>query len=100
MGISGPTTGPAMPAMGWLSGGQDDDRSLAAAGRYDSAARSRPLQECVDDERGQAVRVLCGGILLRVGPVDGFAEEGVVHLPRPLQICVRGEQPLALRPGS
>lgn len=53
MGISGPTTGPAMPAMDWLSGGQGDDRSLAldpatvytvhvyARGRQDSRARYR-----------------------------------------------------------
>ncbi|MEV8413967.1 hypothetical protein AB0P45_10195 [Streptomyces niveus] len=57
MGISGPTTGPAMPAMGWLSGGQDDDRSLAlhpatvytvhvyARGRQDSRARCEAAME-------------------------------------------------------
>jgi hypothetical protein len=51
MGIAGPTTGPAMPAMGRLSGGQGDDRSLAldpstvytvhayARGRHDSRVR-------------------------------------------------------------
>lgn len=51
MGISGPTTGPATPAMGWLPGGQDGDRSLAldpstvysvrvyARGRQDSRVR-------------------------------------------------------------
>lgn len=51
MGMAGPTTGPAMPAMGWLSGGRGDDLSLAldpsrvytvhvhARGRQDSRAR-------------------------------------------------------------
>jgi hypothetical protein len=51
MGISGPTTGPARPAMGWISGGRGDDRSLAldpsvvytvhvyARGRQDSRVR-------------------------------------------------------------
>ena len=57
MGISGPTTGPAMPAMGWLSGGQRDDRSLTldpatvytvhvyARGRQDSRARYEAAME-------------------------------------------------------
>ncbi|WHM41067.1 hypothetical protein [Streptomyces sp. BPTC-684] len=51
MGIFGPTAGPARPAMGWISGGQGDDRSLDldpatvytvhvyAKGRQDSRAR-------------------------------------------------------------
>ncbi|MFF4351105.1 hypothetical protein [Streptomyces sp. NPDC001530] len=57
MGISGPTTGPATPAMGWLSGGQGDDRSLAldpamvytvhvyAKGRQDSRDRYEAAME-------------------------------------------------------
>jgi hypothetical protein len=57
MGISGPTTGPAMPAMDWLSGGQGDDRSLHldpatvygvhvyAKGRQDSRSRYEAAME-------------------------------------------------------
>ncbi len=51
MGIYGPTTGPAAPAAGWLTGGNGDDRTLRldpvtiytvhvyAKGRQDSRAR-------------------------------------------------------------
>ncbi|MGW2636948.1 hypothetical protein [Streptomyces sp. NPDC001348] len=57
MGMSGPTTGPAMPARGWLSGGQDNDLSLAldpatvytvhvyARGRQNSRARYEAAME-------------------------------------------------------
>jgi hypothetical protein len=57
MGMSGPTAGPAMPAMGWLSGGQGEDRSPAldpstvytvhvyARGRQDSRARYEAAME-------------------------------------------------------
>jgi hypothetical protein len=57
MGIADPTTGPAMPAMGWLSGGQGDDRWLTldpstvytvhvyARGRQDSRVRYEAAME-------------------------------------------------------
>jgi hypothetical protein len=57
MAVSGPTTGPAAPAMGWISGGRGDDRSLRldpgtvhtvhvyARGREDSRARYEAAME-------------------------------------------------------
>ncbi|GAA2605320.1 hypothetical protein GCM10010304_64020 [Streptomyces roseoviolaceus] len=47
---------------------------------------------------GQYVWVLRGWILIGAGPAEGFAQKRVVHLPRPVQIRVRGEQTLAPRP--
>lgn len=60
-----------------------------------SVVSSCAVQECVDDECGQRVRVL-----VRAGPVDGFAEQGVVHLPGPVQVRGRGEQSPAAEESS
>jgi hypothetical protein len=58
------------------------------------------VQQCVDDECGERVGVLCGWIVLGAGSVEGFAQEGVVDLSRPLQVGGRVKESLALRPGQ
>jgi short-subunit dehydrogenase len=40
--------------------------------------RSGAVQQCVDDEGGQRVRILCVWVLVCTGPVEGFAQEGVL----------------------